>query len=415
MQADSRPIAAQCLILALIFCTLLLGGCATGYWASAPDSPDNNFYKNQKLTLPLKVSWIKPLINYGQDVPFRPLEYASPIIGESHVYVGVSTGHFFALNKITGSIQWRFDAYGPVDGAPAIAGNIIVFGDSDGMVYGLDRRTGFAKWTYKPLGEILGRPLIENGKVYFSTSYNRVYCLDMNDGKWVWMHQRDIPGTFTVKGVAGIVIDKELLFAGFSDGYIVALDPASGREKWKNLLNIGEQLTDVDSTPTVGGDFVYVAAYDGNLYGLGRNDGEVRWKLEGGESVSKAALKGDVLYVSTSMGDVIAVDKFSGRKIWEMDIRQEDRSHSLAKGPIRRRKNANSPVIIKDTLITASNHGYLYALDIENGDVKWRWYPGIGVSGNFAVDSGRIYFLGNAGQLFSFLLESPIFESISIN
>ncbi len=408
MQADGRASAIVNMRRVLTILLLVFTGCVPALAPDAANPAQKRFVENRKLDLPLKMVWITPLVKYGDNVPFRPLEFSSPVVFKDKIYVGVSTGGFFALNKSSGDVLWQFVAYGPVECAAAVDENVIAFGDSDGMFYALDTKTGMAKWTYKASGEVLGHPALKNGKIYFATSHNRIYCLDAENGQWMWMHQRDVPGTFTVKGVSGIVIQDDLLFAGFSDGYIVAMNPDDGREVWKNLLNIGEQLTDVDSTPVLDGDFLYVAAYDGNLYGLGRRDGEIRWKYEGGESVSKPVVKGDALFVSTSMGPIVAVDKFSGEVIWKTDIRREDKSRSLAQGPVRRRKNANSPVIFKDVVFSASNYGFLYALDHETGSVRWRWNPGVGISGDFAVESDRIFFLGNMGQLFSMIVESPV-------
>ncbi|MCB9475426.1 MAG: PQQ-binding-like beta-propeller repeat protein [Deltaproteobacteria bacterium] len=62
--------------------------------------------------------------------------------------------------------------------------------------------------------------------------------------------------------------------------------------------------------------------------------------------------------------------------------------------------------------MTGSSDGYLYALDARDGSVLWRYYPGYGLSGDFAYADHRVYFLGNGGQLFalrpSLFLHDPL-------
>ncbi|MCZ7585650.1 MAG: PQQ-binding-like beta-propeller repeat protein [Deltaproteobacteria bacterium] len=291
-----------------------------------------------------------------------------------------------------------------MESRPAISGDTVILGDSDGMVYALDAASGFARWTFEASGEIMGTPLVDGGRLYFMTTFNRVYAVDLKSGEWLWTHQRDIPPTFTVRGVASPVTDGRLIYACFSDGYVVALNPQDGKENWKNLLKIDERLADVDTTPVLDGDSIYVAAYDGALYRLKRENGEVVWKYDRGGSVSAPALSGDYLFVGTSAGFLAAVDKTSGQNVWSLDLRDKDKEHSLAGEPRRRLKVPSAPFASGGVVLTATSQGFLYAADARTGAVLWRYFPGNGVNGGFEVSGDRLFFVGNGASVFAFRL-----------
>ncbi|MCC6160569.1 MAG: PQQ-binding-like beta-propeller repeat protein [Deltaproteobacteria bacterium] len=396
-------IRARALALALI----LLAGCASAPRVPTP-LPDSSLSELSATNLPLRVDWISPVGVPPLESPvFHPLEYAQPLVDGGRIFVGATNGTCFALNARNGVPVWKFQAFGPVEGQPVAAGGVVAFGDSDGMVYGIDRSTGFAKWTFQLGGEVMGGGAYDGKYVYVATSYNRVYAVDAATGAWKWMYQRDLSATFSVRGVATPVLQNGVLYAGFSDGYVAAIDTKTGKEIWKNLLKIDERLADVDASPLVEGDALYIAAYDGALYKLGLASGEVVWKSDRVGGISRPASVGEYLIVASSRGFVYAVSKSEGTQMWETDIRHEDKAGSVARAPRIRIKVPTAPTVFGNAILTTSNEGFLYALDARIGSVRWRFHPGLGASSGFARDENRIYFLANGGNLYAMSQGAP--------
>lgn len=392
---------------AVAIALILLAGCASAPRVPTP-LPETSLAGLPSTFLPLRVDWISPVGVPPLEAPaFHPLEYAQPLVDGGRVYVGAANGTCYALNARNGVPVWKFQAYGPVEGQPVLAGNVVAFGDSDGMVYGLDRATGFARWTFQLGGEVMGGGAYDGKYVYVATSYNRVYAIDAATGAWKWMYQRDLAATFSVRGTATPVLRDGVLYAGFSDGYVAAIDTKTGKEIWKNLLKIDERLADVDASPLVEGDALYVAAYDGALYKLGLASGEVVWKSNGVGGVSRPASVGDYLIVASSRGFVHAIAKADGAQRWETDIRHEDKAGSVARAPRIRIKVPTAPTVFGDAVLTTSSDGFLYALDARVGSVRWRFHPGFGASSGFARDDKRIYFLANGGNLYAMSMGAP--------
>ncbi|MGB3082666.1 MAG: PQQ-binding-like beta-propeller repeat protein, partial [Candidatus Omnitrophota bacterium] len=68
--------------------------------------------------------------------------------------------------------------------------------------------------------------------------------------------------------------------------------------------------SEVNSSPVVSGDTVYVGSEDGFLYALDKESGDLKWKFQTGSAVnSSPAVSGDTVYVGSEDGYVYAVQK----------------------------------------------------------------------------------------------------------
>src|SRR5215210_965824 len=76
---------------------------------------------------------------------------------------------------------------------------------------------------------------------------------------------------------------------------------------------------DIDSSPTVAGDAVYVGSDDGHLYALDAMTGAERWRFEVGSDVySSPAVAAGIVYFSSSNGSIYALDAVTGAERWHV-------------------------------------------------------------------------------------------------
>ncbi len=84
-----------------------------------------------------------------------------------------------------------------------------------------------------------------------------------------------------------------------------ALTDEAGTLKWRF-----ETGSEVNSSPVVTSDTVYVGSEDGFLYALDKETGDLKWKFQTGSEVnSSPAVSGDTVYVGSEDGYVYAVQK----------------------------------------------------------------------------------------------------------
>ncbi len=399
--SESRGVLLALAEFALML--LLLAGCAGSSLIGPPRDGEPG------ARLPLRTVWVRQLLpNWTEDL-FRPMEYAAPTVADGVVFLGDNENRFYAFRETTGDIVWKFETYGPVECAAVVVGDLVIFGDGDGYVYGLNRRTGLAKWTYRVQGQVLGR-LVSDGKlVFLRTNHERVYAVSAADGKWKWMQSREQPPGFTIRDVSGPTVDRGRVLIGYSDGYFMAYNTADGVEIFKTMLEKGERFVDVDSTPVIDGDSIYVASYSGSVYSLSRETASMQWVFSKG-SVQRVAVVGDRLFLSDIEGFLRAVDKQTGKEIWNFDLREYDLKRSVAEGPRRRIVVPTNPVPYHDVVLVASSTGYLYAIGQKDGQVKWQFWPGFGVTAELVVDGDNIFLHTNFGNVYCLKPNSLFYE-----
>ena len=159
------------------------------------------------------------------------------------------------------------------------------YGISDQINDGNVQRLG-VDWSLDLPGEVglVSTPLMSGGRLYFTTSRNNVYAVDARTGKQVWFWDPDVAGKsgdtmrFTAThGGRGVALWQGKVFSATSDGRLVALDAATGKEVWSvRTYEKGKPLM-LTSAPKVfagrviignagseiGHNRGYVTAYDG--------------------------------------------------------------------------------------------------------------------------------------------------------
>jgi outer membrane protein assembly factor BamB len=170
------------------------------------------------------------------------LTYPVPdILGATRVFANTLGGHVYALDEVTGQLQWIFRARGPLQGLlaqdySALYGSDLFFGDLTGMVYRVDVTTGLPVWM-TDLRALLGadgiRAPVNFDFVDFgapqdllfvvtrnrSTTTNRVVALDPSSGNVAWDGPRDSTGSLLPMDMSsGLPMPDFDPFTGFSTG-----------------------------------------------------------------------------------------------------------------------------------------------------------------------------------------------------
>jgi polyvinyl alcohol dehydrogenase (cytochrome) len=185
---------------------------------------------------------------------------------------------------------WRFTSQdGDFTGTPVVAGGTVVVGAYGGTVFALDAATGGLKWSHDlspgPNTErgatINGSAAIADGRVFVPVAdvdTPRVVALRLADGALLWdsvidrQRDADVFGSPVVWN-GSLYIGVSALFGELNDpdvqvrGALVALDPATGRRRWKTFtVPRGLDGGAVWSTPAIDAEASRVYIGTGNAY-----------------------------------------------------------------------------------------------------------------------------------------------------
>ncbi len=336
--------------------------------------------------LVIEKRWVRSTLD-NEYLEGRRMHRFAPIVTDKLVITGNSIDGIVAYDRDTAHFRWRLDIKDGVEGGAQIADDVLYFGAGDGQLYAVQPESGKVIWTYPLKAEGLARPLIRSGILYVLGGNNVAHAVNAKTGKLVWLYNRREASNISVRGGSQPALAGDLLVLGFSDGAAVALNKTSGAVVWETNLNRAKRFRDVDATPVVDGNTIFVSSYDGSLYSLGASDGHINWTVEEG-GYDEVAIAGNVIYYSSSTGKTMALDKGSGKILWSKD---------------NPRGIATAPVLMKGVVIVGEMLGALRFLDSRTGEELNSFEPGRGVTSRATLDpkKGEIYFMSHDANLFA--------------
>lgn len=221
----------------------------------------------------------------------------------------------FAFAATTGDVLWqRSDEWALTRSDVVGLGELVVGRNEGGDLVALEATTGELRWhtghegrRYRP--DVAESPAVVAGDVVFSAPDGALYRVDGESGAVVWRHALDCDVTTSVAVNAGDV------YAGCGDGRLFRLAAGTGEERASMALP-----RDPDGRLAVLDDRVIIP-------------GGVRW--------------------------IGAVDRALNGILWE---------HSPRPGV---RLSVVQPLVHGDAVLTGDGDGRLFALDLEDGSVRW--------------------------------------------
>lgn len=334
-----------------------------------------------------KRDWVRQLKGGGSKKRYAP-EVASPEVEGRRVYVGTHSGYIYALDlDKKGSTLWQFRAHGPIASHPIVHGSRVFFGDNEGFVYAVSSETGKKEWERYVGGEVLGQPSIDDQNLYAVTTSREVYALNAATGEENWsVYIKGFERKFTMRGHAPIVMDGNQLYIGFADGQVVCMAKKSGALLWsQNLVQENPSFKDIDAAALVDGSSLYVVGYFGYLVKLAKGSGQVLWREEI-QSGTNIQADDSRLYLASADGRVLALDKKSAVRQWEVNL------HS---------GTLSSPVLIGPHLLVGAEKGLAYVFDKADGRVLQSLPISGGFFGQATSIGNAVYLLSGGGKLYA--------------
>jgi outer membrane protein assembly factor BamB len=332
-------------------------------------------------------------------VEISPQEFAAATVYADTIYIGSASGMFFALRASTGQVRWK-KQIGSVACAPLMSGGTLYIATQDGFVVSVDSQTGQEKWRYQSRGPIEQTPVATGDLIVFSNEADQVVAIDAVSGKFKWQYKAETPEEYTLRGHAGVTIDGDLLYTGFSNGTLAALRKDTGSVAWSTSLKAdADRFVDVDATPLVLGSIVYASSSSGGVYALDKATGLVRWRVPFYDvsmpseigNVGGLTTDGKTLYVSVADLGTYAID-FEGNVLWRVGARGGG--------------EPGTPVVFNDLLVYSLASDGLFIAERRTGKTLEYFDPGDGISAQPTITAdGRMFIMSNRGILYAFDLD----------
>lgn len=258
----------------------------------------------------------------------------------------------------------------------------VVYAAYGTRIYAINGATGGLIWAYPSepnnARTFFAAPVQSDGLVIAGDYRNTLVALDAASGAERW--------TFTGasgRWVASPFVVEDTILAPNADHNLYALD-MNGNEKWRFAT-----CQALWSQPYSDGETVYQASMDHNLYALDLHDGSLLWSLDLGGAViySPTVDEEGTLYVATLGNEVIAVNPEAGSVKWRVQL-----EHSLW----------TQPALAEGSLYLGDLDGNVYALSAADGAQRWSQDLGeVSVIGRPTVSGSSVVFATQKNGLFS--------------
>lgn len=315
---------------------------------------------------------------------------AQPILADGTLYAA-SGKRAYAMNARDGTPRWEqsLPYLGHHYPTPVVEGTVVVgcrtlqggnVGGGEGALLALERADGSERWR---LERPLTAPPVALGSsvlVVSSDGDGLVERRAVADGTAAWERSVEESGTTVLTG-APAVADGALYVTGIleygagddSRGLVLSLDPSTGSVRWRSTI-----ASPVSASPVVTDEAVVVAAQDGSVAALAREDGTPLWTADTGGTVrTTPAVDGSRAYVLLK-GVVVALDLSDGTEAWRTRVGQA-LINGLAVG--------SRSVYVGGKTLTA--------LSIADGTAVWRYeIPDFGGGFGAPVVAGGTVFVG---------------------
>ncbi|MCC6987395.1 MAG: PQQ-binding-like beta-propeller repeat protein [Acidobacteria bacterium] len=228
-----------------------------------------------------RARWVARLEEKPMVSVFAPEREGTQVLVGYSVYDNPSTGGIASLDASTGRVTWKTQFPKSDDpgrhtnrsGGPVVVGGLVFGSAGDGNIYGLDLATGAIRSTLPRLaGPFAGyitatdldhRTLVRAGQLLVAGSVTgKITAYDVEARTVKWEHDAGPWGSTSFSFSA----DDAHVYIPFLGGFVMALDAATGEERWR----VGDFNVGMIWAPDPNGEHVYAAGSRGGVYAFAR-------------------------------------------------------------------------------------------------------------------------------------------------
>lgn len=235
---------------------------------------------------------------------------------------------------------------------------VAVVSDSKGVIIALDRMTGKVIWQ-TPLDTVTLSPaLISQNRVITLGNDGKISALSLESGAPIWTFNTQNPNLSVRGSATPILFNRNTVLVSTADGRIHALNIDNGVPIWSKRFGISkgssdiEKISDVDATPVLDGNMLYVVSYSGQLVAADMASQQLSFVKELA-SLKSVGTDASQVYATSLDGELVAMDKMTGTVNWQTD--------NLSYRGLSNAVSIGNYVVVGDAM------GYLHVYDRTSG------------------------------------------------
>lgn len=370
----------------LALCVVLLSGCSLFGKKTGNEPVELVDFEE---TVKLKKVWRKD-VGAGQG---DGLTHLTPAIDGETIYTVDHKGRITALNRLTGKKLWQLKTKEEISGGISVDSGILYLGSSAGELIARSSEDGSELWRKQLSSEILSIPRSNGNVVAVQTMNGRLYALDSRTGDQLWFYESP-PPVLILRGTPSPVVIDNAIYAGFSNGRLMAFNPQNGLILWEQRIALPqgrselERMVDIHASPVLHEGILYVAAYQGRVSAVARGTGSSVWAQDASTSEDFSVANGR-LFLSQSDGQINSYNSATGELVWTNDQML--------------RRGLGAPQVFGNYVAAVDFKGYLHVMKQSDGEFVARTrVDRKGARADMLTDGEILYVYGNKGKLTGF-------------
>jgi outer membrane protein assembly factor BamB len=331
----------------------------------------------------LSVAWKK---GFGEGSKRGYQVTAPPVAADGRVYVMDGAARVSAFDARSGHEVWSANLRPDIKRDKEGYGGGLAFADgklyvSSGyrFVAQVDAATGALGWRTTVEQPFRGAPTVANGRVFAISNDNVLMTFDAATGAAGWTYQA-LSEPARILAASTPAISGDTVVAAFGSGELVALRAANGNDLWSEALsrasrtNALSEIRDIPGRPVIYDGDVFAVSHSGVFAATDLRTGTARWTLPV-TGITTPWPAGDVVFVVSKAGEVMAVARESGQVYWLRDLgegreKTKGRFFGLMGKKVTTKPIWSSPILASGRLILGGQTGEIVSLNAKTGEVE---------------------------------------------
>ncbi len=310
----------------------------------------------------------------------------TPAVADGVVYVGANDGKLRAFSAGTGKELWAVETGAEILAEPLVDGGNVYTANGLGVVSAYTR-AGKKVWSFTAGDAVYSSPVKADGKVIFGCNDGWLYAVDAASGKLAWVNKE---GTYAAESKPFVWNGK--VYYGAWDQYLRCVNARDGKLVWQQLgegsrvaKGAKRYYSPADAMPVVTEGKLMIADRNMMLSMLNAETGEPAGSIKG-VSATGLSEDGKFVYLRKTDGSLAKVDS-SGKEVWSV--------------PAHLGAIPTAPVEKNGVVYVSSGKGTVSAVAADTGKLHWQYQasPQLYVMGSVACDGANAYLTAFDGSL----------------